>query len=199
MSSSVTKIQTVILLILGAALSLQPALAQSNPSAEARLRSEVVTEQDGKFTIDRFSICQLHRPAELGGGASEPFQVKSHMEASVDGFISRDNFVTFSTEIGFQSRPVASAGSCPVQPVCRGQAVHYRPIQVSFAADFIQGLTAIEAIGALQCKLLEAPIGKVDLELDVYMTPDGVQVGMLETGSGERDTQTRTWNQMLGQ
>ena len=174
MSSSVTKILAVIPWILGATLSLQPALAQSNISAQDRLRSDVVTEQDGKFTIDRFSICQLFRPSELGGGASEPFQVKSHMEAAADGFISRDNFLTFSTEIGFQLR-------------------------VSFAADFIPGLTAIEAIGALQCKPLEAPIGKVDLELDVYMTPDGVQVGMLETGSGERDTQTRTWNQMLGQ
>ncbi len=174
MNPFASQILTVILLMLGAALSLQPALAQSNPSAQARLQSDVVTEQDGKFTIDRFSICQLFRPADLGGGASEPFQVKSHMEAAADGFISRDNFLTFSTEIGFQLR-------------------------VSFAADFIQGLTAIEAIGALQCKPLEAPIGKVDLELDIYMTADGVQVGMLETGSGERDTQTRTWNQMLGQ
>ena len=174
MNSFASQILTVILLVLGAALSLQPALAQSNPSAQARLRSNVVTEQDGKFTIDRFSICQLFRPSELGGGASEPFQVKSHMEAAADGFISRDNFLTFSTEIAFQLR-------------------------VSFAADFILGLTPSEAIGALQCKPLEAPIGKVDLELDVYMTPDGVQVGMLETGSGERDTQTRTWGQMLGQ
>ncbi len=174
MNSFATQILTVIPWILGAALSLQPALAQSNPSAEARLRSDVVTEQDGKFTIDRFSICQLFRPADLGGGASEPFQVKSHMEAAADGFISRDNFLTFSTEIGFQLR-------------------------VSFAADFIPGLTAIEAIGALQCKPLEAPIGKVDLELEVFMTPDGVQVGMLETSSGESDTQTRTWTQMLGQ
>ena len=73
MNSFATKILTVILFIVGAALSLQPALAQSNPSAaEARLQSDVVTEQDGKFTIDRFSICQLFRPADLGGGASEP-------------------------------------------------------------------------------------------------------------------------------
>ena len=174
MSSSVTRILAVITLILGAALSLQPALAQSNPTAEARLRSDVVTEQDGQFTIDRFSICQLFRPAELGGGASEPFQVKSHMEASSDGFISRDNFLAFSTEIAFQLR-------------------------VSFATDLIQGLTPIEAIGALQCKPIEAPIGKVDLELDLVMTPGGVQVAILETGSGQSDTQTRTWNQMLGQ
>ncbi len=88
MNSFASQILTVILLVLGAALSLQPALAQSNPSAQARLRSDVVTEQDGKFTIDRFSICQLFRPSDLGGGASEPFQVKSHMEASADGFIS---------------------------------------------------------------------------------------------------------------
>jgi len=174
MSSSVTKILAVITLISGATLTLQPALAQSNPSAEARLRSDIVKEQDGKFTIDRFSICQLYRPSDLGGGTSEPFQVKSHMEAPADGFISRDNFVTISTETAFQLR-------------------------VSFAADYILGLTATEALSALQCKPIDAPIGKVDLELDLVMAKGGVQVAILETGSGERDTQTRTWNQMLGQ
>ena len=52
---------------------------------------------------------------------------------------------------------------------------------------------------ALQCRPIEAPIGKVDLELDLYMTQDGVQVGILETASRQNDTQTRTWNQILGQ
>ena len=174
MNSSVTQILAVITLISGATLSLQPALAQSNPAAEARLRSEVVTEQDGKFTIDRFSICQLFRPEELGGGTTDPFQVKSHVEAPADGFISRDNFLTFSTEIIFQLR-------------------------VNFAGDLIQGLTPAQAMAALQCRPIEAPIGRVDLELDLYMTQDGVQVGILETASRQIDTQTRTWNQILGQ
>ncbi len=173
MNSSATQILAVITLISGAALSLQPALAQSSPSAEARLRSDVVAEQEGKFTIDRFSICQLFRPAELGGGATEPFQVKSHMEAPADGFISCDNFLVFSTEIIVQLR-------------------------VNFAGDLIQGLTPSEALAALKCKPIEAPIGKVDLEADLYMTPDGVQVAILETSSGQSDTQTRTWNQVLG-
>ena len=39
MNSFATKILAVILFIVGATLSLQPALAQSNSSAEARLRS----------------------------------------------------------------------------------------------------------------------------------------------------------------
>ena len=96
------------------------------------------------------------------------------MEAPADGFISRDNFVTFSTEIAFQLR-------------------------VDFASEFILGLTPSEALAALLCKQIESPIGKVDLELDLYMTRDGVQVGIRETSSGESETQTRTWNQMLGQ
>jgi hypothetical protein len=174
MRSSVSRILALIPLILATALSLQPALAQSNSAVEARLRSDVVTEQEGKFTIDRFSICQLVRPVTLGGGATDPFQVKSHMEAPADGFISRDNFVTFSTEVAFQLR-------------------------VDFASQFIQGLTPSEALAALLCKQIESPIGKVDLELDLYMTRDGVQVGIRETSSGESETQTRTWNQMLGQ
>ena len=72
-------------------------------------------------------------------------------------------------------------------------------LRVNFAADLILGLTPSEALASLQCKQIEAPIGKVDLEANLYMTPDGVQVAILETGSGQSDTQTRTWNQVLGQ
>ncbi len=173
MKSSTTNILTVITFTLGIAFPPQPVLANSDPAIEARLRSDVVTEQDGNFGIDRFSICQLLRPAALGGGVTEPFQVKSHVEAPANGFISRDNFLILSTEIIFSLR-------------------------VHFAGDLIQGLTPGEAMSALQCKRIQEPIGRVDLEVSLYMARDGVQVGILETTSGQSSTQTRTWNQMLG-
>ena len=173
MNRTSNRVVVAVALVL-AGLCNQPALAQSNQAIEARLRSDVVTQQGGNFTIDRFSICQLFRPAALGGGATDPFQVKSHVEAPADGFISRDNFLAYSTEIIFSLR-------------------------VNFAADLVQGLTPSQAMAALQCKPIEAPIGKVDLELNLYMTQDGVQVGILEAASGEGNTQTRTWNQMIGQ
>ena len=75
-----------------------PALAQQSDSIEQRLKSDLVMEQEGQFVIERFSICQLVRPAELGGGATEPFQVKSHAEAPAGGFISRDKFVVLFAE-----------------------------------------------------------------------------------------------------
>ncbi len=119
-------------------------------------------EQEGQFVIERFSICQLVRPAELGGGATEPFQVKSHAEAPAGGFISRDKFV------------------------------------VLFAENLIEGLTPSQALSALRCRRIKEPIGDVDLEVNLHMTSDGMQVEAVDTATGKRDRQTRTWDQLLG-
>ena len=81
-----------------------PAVAQQGDSVEQKLKSDLVMEQDGKFVIERFSICQLVRPAELGGGVTEPFQVKSHAEAPAGGFISRDKFVILFAETAYSLR-----------------------------------------------------------------------------------------------
>ncbi len=139
-----------------------PALAQQTDSIEQRLKSDLVMEQEGQFVIERFSICQLVRPAELGGGATEPFQVKSHAEAPAGGFISRDKFV------------------------------------VLFAENLIEGLTPSQALSALRCRRIKEPIGDVDLEVNLHMTSDGMQVEAVDTATGKRDRQTRTWDQLLG-
>ena len=151
-----------------------PALAQQTDSIEQRLQSDLVMEQGGQFVIERFTICQLVRPEELGGGATDPFQVKSHAEAPASGFISRDRFVLLFAEM-------ASV------------------LRIDFAENLISGLTPSQALAALRCKRITAPIGEVDFEVDLHLTPDGIQVGVVETATGQRTQDTRTWNQLLGE
>ena len=140
---------------------------------EAKLKANVVTEKGGKLTIDRFRVCQLVRPKDLGGGATEPFQVKSHAEAPAN-IISRDNFVALLTEVGVNLR-------------------------VSFAKGHIKGMTPGQALNALRCKLIDAPIGTVDFEAEISMSKDGMQLVVTETATGNVDRQTQLWSQMFGQ
>lgn len=160
---------TVALGLCGLLASSYPAFAETKDNMKARLRADLVTEKDGRFTIERVRICQLVRPKELGGGATRPFQVRARVEAPADGVISRDNFVALFTEIALSLR-------------------------VKFAGDLIKGLGPVQALGALRCKPIDAPIGAVDFEADVHMTKDGVQIEMMETASGKRQRQTVTWD-----
>jgi hypothetical protein len=140
---------------------------------EAKLKANVVTKKGGKLTIDRFRICQLFRPQELGGGVTKTFQVKSHAEAPAD-IISRDNFVALLTEVGINLR-------------------------VSFAKGHIEGMTPLQALNALRCKLIDAPIGAVDFEAEIHMSKDGMQLEITKTATGDVDKQTQLWSQVFGQ
>lgn len=140
---------------------------------EAKLKADVATKKGGKLIIDRFRVCQLFRPKDLGGGVTKPFQVKSHAEAPAD-IISRDNFVALLAEVGVNLR-------------------------VSFAKGHIKGLTPLEALNALRCKLIDAPIGAVDFEAQIYMSKDGMQLEITNMATGEKDRQTQLWTQIFGQ
>ena len=95
-------------------------------------------------------------------------------EASAGGFISRDKFVVLFAETAYSLR-------------------------IDFAEKLIEGLTPSQALSALRCKRIKEPIGDVDLEVNLHMTADGMQVEAVETATGQRDRQTRTWNQLLGE
>ena len=101
-----------------------------------------------------------------GGGATEPFQVRSHAEAPAGGFISRDKFVVLFVE---------TASS----------------LRMDFAENLIEGLTPSQALSALRCRRIKEPIGDVDLEVNLHMTSDGMQVEAVDTATGKRDRQTR--------
>ena len=57
----------------------------------------------------------------------------------------------------------------------------------------------MQALDALQCKQVEAAIGTVDFEVNIVMTGDGIQIEVTETASGQKQKQTTTWEQVLGE
>ena len=88
--------------------------------------------------------------------------------------ISRDRFVALGTELAVGLR-------------------------FNFASDLIKELTPGQALQALQCKQVEAAIGTVNLEVSIVMTGDGMQIEITETASGQKQKQTTTWEQVLGE
>ncbi len=161
----------ILAILLGLSVFYGQALAATPTDIKAKLKADVVTKKGGKLTIDRFRVCQLVRPKALGGGVSEPFQVKSHVEAPTD-IISRDNFIALSTKVGINLR-------------------------VSFAKAHIKGMTPYEALTALRCKVIDAPIGAVDFEAAIHMSKDGMQLEVTETATGNIERQTQLWSQVF--
>lgn len=163
----------ILAVLIGLFVCYGQTLAATPADVEAKLKADMVTAKNEKFTIDRIRICQLFRPKELGGGASEPFQVKSHAEAPVD-VISRDNFVALLAEVGVNLR-------------------------VSFARGHIEGMTPRQAMTALRCKVISAPSGPIDFEVDIRMNNDGMQLAVTEIATGKVEKQTQQWAQVFGQ
>ncbi len=173
LSASLSAISLVVMGLLALPVFPYPAAGDTNESSSSQLKADWVVQKDGKFVIDRFQLCQVFRPEDLGGGVTKPFQVSAHIEAPTD-VISRDSFVGIGTELALSLR-------------------------VNFASDIIKGLTPMQALEALQCKQIATPIGTVDLEVDVFMTGDGIQIEIVETATGQKQRETTSWAQVLGE
>ncbi len=166
-------IRTLSILAMGLLALCYPAFAQTKGNIQDLMKKDRVIQKDGKFKIEAYRLCRLYRPKHLGGGVSKPFQVEARAEAPAQGVISRDNFLVLFTEIALGLR-------------------------VKFAADFIKGLTPIQALDALQCEQIDAPVGKVDLQVDVNMDKEGIKIEILKPGTGKKQTQLNTWKDLFG-
>ena len=151
----------------------QPAFAQTKSDIQSLMKKDRVIQKDGKFKIEGYRLCRLYRPKHLGGGVSKPFQVIARAEAPAQGVVSRDNFLVLYTEIALGLR-------------------------VKFATDFIKGLTPIQALDALQCEHIDAPVGKVDLQVDLNMDKEGVKMEILKPETGKKQTQMTPWKDVFG-
>ena len=163
----------ILTILLGLFALYGQALAATPADIKAKLKADVVMTKNEKLTIDRLRVCQLVRPKDLGGGTTEPFQVKSHAEAPAD-IISRDNFVSLLAEVGVNLR-------------------------VSFAKGHIEGMTPRQALTALRCKVIDTPSGPIDFEVDIRMDNDGMRLEVTETATGDKNKQSQLWSQVLGQ
>ncbi len=153
------------------------ALAQSADWVPPKLKADLVQEKDGKLVLEHFRVCQVIRPQEAGGGVSKPFRVRSHVETVTPGFISRDSFIALATEIGITLR-------------------------VGLVSELVKGLTASQALDALQCRDIDSPIslaGTADFDVSVIMEKAGLNIEMLDRASGKRNKQLYPWKQLYGQ
>ncbi len=166
-------IRALSILAMGLLALSYPAFAQTKGDIQALMKKDRVIQKGGKFNIEAYRLCRLYRPKQLGGGVSKPFQVEARAEAPAQGVISRDNFLVLFTEIALGLR-------------------------VKFAADFIKGLTPIQALDALHCEQIDAPVGKVDLQVDVNMDKEGIKIEIIKPGTGKKQTQLNTWKDLFG-
>ncbi|NIO10969.1 MAG: hypothetical protein GTO40_24350 [Deltaproteobacteria bacterium] len=150
-----------------------PASAQTKAKITELIKKDRVIQKGGKFRIQGYHICKLHRPKHLGGGVSKPFQVSARAEAPDRGVVSRDNFLVLYTEIALGLR-------------------------VKFAADFIKGLTPVQALDALQCEPLEAASGPVDLKVAITMNQKGIKIQVEKPGTDNKQSQMNSWQDLFG-
>jgi hypothetical protein len=128
----------------------------------------MVRVEDGRFVYDDLSLCHLNLPT----GPGRKFQIRSHAEAPSQGVVSRDHFIAMVVQIE--------------QTLAFGMAERAMGL-----------LTAAQAMNVLDCDPLKEPIGTVDLELTTTMTPEGMQVEVKGTATGEVSRSTRTWKEMF--
>ncbi|MCB9534494.1 MAG: hypothetical protein H6698_09390 [Myxococcales bacterium] len=100
-----------------------------------------------------------------GGGAR--IQIKYYAEAPTGAGISRDYFIS--------------------QTVALDTFVVYGSIAEA------SGLSLSAFLEAFDCDPIGAPIGTVDMELNVYMTGDGFQLEIVDTTTGTRTRSASTW------
>ncbi len=102
-------------------------------------------------------------------GSDLRMQVRYYAEAPVDAGISRDFFI---------SQTVASDAL----------------ILYGFLAE-ASGLSFSAFLNVFDCDPLSAPIGTVDLELNLFMTADGFQFEFVDTAAGDRERSAATWSE----
>lgn len=151
---------------------LSTALVQADEQILKKLRADLVKEKDGKFMLDRYRACQVLRPQAHGGGMTQPFRVKAHVEAPMQGVISRDNFVALATEIAVSLR-------------------------VGLVQDLIKDVRPSEALDAIRCRDIEG-VGALDFEIRVAVTQASVQVDITDTKTGRQSRQTYPWSAVFG-
>ena len=96
------------------------------------------------------------------------FQVRTSAKAPAKGVVSRDNFVAYVTAVStlLQANWAVSAGAAPSQ----------------FSEIF-------------DCDEIKAAIGKVDIEVSVVMTADGIQVEYTDHSTGQNSRRTTKWEE----
>jgi hypothetical protein len=130
---------------------------------QEQLSKDLVVIRGGKMTADEYDLVKITVP----GYEPVQLQVKVHAEAPAGGLVSRDNFVALTSQLVVVTFFTAFAEAYQVP-----------------AQQFIQAVDFTE---------LAAPIGTPDVELNLYMTNEGLQFEWVNTADGQRSRWTSTW------
>ena len=128
-----------------------------------QLSKELVTVQGGKMLADGYDLVKIAVP----GYEPVQFQIKVHAEAPASELISRDNFVALMSQL----------------------------FVMTFLGAYAEayGVTASQFLEAVDFTELAAPIGTPDVELNLFMTNEGLQFEWVNTADGQRSRWTSTW------
>jgi hypothetical protein len=132
------------------------------------LSRELVVIKDGKMVTEEFNLVKIAVP----GYEPVQLQLRVRAEAPAGGVISRDNFVALGSSLA----------------VMTFLAVYAEAYEVP-ASQFLQAVDFTE---------LAAPIGTPDVELNLFMTNEGLQFEWVNTADGQRSRWTSTWAEVYG-
>lgn len=128
-----------------------------------QLAKELVTIRAGKMVADEYQLVKIQVP----GYEPTQIQLKVHSEAPAVGLMSRDNFVAITTQLVVITFYTAFAEAYQVP-----------------ASQFLQAVDFTE---------LARPIGTPDVEINLFMTADGLQFEWVNTSTGQRERSTMVW------
>ena len=144
----------------------------SSAGAQQQWRDELLEDlvniRDGKMVIEAYSLDRI----SLAQYEPVEFQVKLYSEVPATGVISRDNFVALSAVLAITV------------------------LQLALAEAF--DVPASEFLAAYDSKDLDQPIGRPDLEINIYMTAEGFQLEFIDTTTGQTSRVTQTWDKVVG-
>ena len=117
-------------------------------------------------------IFQNHSLCKFGEKGQEKtvqLQVKTYGEAPAKGVISRDNFVAMNTELSTVF--VLSVGAAASSPE--------------------------KVLESFDCNDLESPIGKPDIEVNLFITKEGFKAEFVDNMNNKRSGTTHTWAEVF--
>ena len=123
---------------------------------------------NGKMTMEEFSLCKILTP----GATKTSLQMRNYAEAPVNSGISRDFLVSF-------------------------QAMTETALVLTMGIEAAKG-TKLEPLKAFDCDQIAAPIGKVDVEINLYLTADGFQMAVVDGSTGKTTQESERWEDTLG-
>lgn len=133
----------------------------------ADLRSDQVVVSEGNFTYTETGVITIALPGYEEG----TLQYRIRSEAPATGVISRDNF------IGITAQTAAVL------------------LVTLFAESY--DVAALDLFDALHFEQTDALIGNADLQLNLYMTGEGLQMEVIGA-DGQPIRHTQTWEQVYG-